>query len=157
MNKYTVLGSIILIGVIGAGCFYIGKGQREIVIEEKIIYKEGETKIEYRDRTVIKEKIIKPDGTIIEREITKNIEKEIEKRSKELAQEISKKITPVLSNYSLGVRYWLPLSYNELLNRQTYSKEGLEITAGKRIVGEIWLEGGYKLDNSFSLGVSYKF
>lgn len=156
MNKYALIGIVLLLAAVGLGGYYTGKGQREIVKEEKIIYKEGEEKIVYRDREVIKEKIIRPDGTIEEREITRDISKEIERRSKEIAQEEILKSKPVLSKYSLGVKYWAPLSV-EALKPSYYSLENTEVTTGYRVLGELWIVGGYKLDNSVSLGVSLQF
>lgn len=155
-NKYIMLGILVLLtGAVAAG-YYLGKGQKEVTVEEKIIYKKGEERIQYRDRTIIKERIVAPDGTITERETTKDIAQEIERRSTELAQEMVSKSKPVLSNYSLGLKYWLPLS-DKIVNAESYGTEQLEITAGRRLLGEIWLDAGYKLDNSFSVGLSLRF
>jgi hypothetical protein len=154
MNKYVI--GLVVLAATTLGGYYIGKGQKEVQIEEKIVYKEGETKVEYKDRTIIKEKIIQADGTVIEREITKDISKEIEKRSKELASEMVSKIIPKLSKYSLGVKYWFPIE-DEMFNKKYYNEKKVEVTAGYRIVGEVWGQVGYKLDNSISVGLAVQF
>lgn len=156
MNKYTLIGAIGLLVAVGLAAFYTGKGQKEVTTIEKIVYKEGSTKIEYRDRTIIKEKITRPDGTTIEREITKDISKEIERRSREIAQEEIKRSKPILSKYSLGVKYWAPVSV-KALKPAYHSIENVEVTTGYRVWGELWITGGYKLDNSLSVGLSLQF
>lgn len=153
---YKILGVLLLLAACVLGGFYLGKGQKEVQVQEKIVYKEGETKIVYKDRTVIHEKIVKPDGTVIERDITKDISQEVERRSKEIAEQMIKNTKPVLSNYSLGVKYWLPVSM-DVLHSDTYKLNNTEIQAGRRLMGEVWGQVGYKLDNSISLGVSVQF
>lgn len=148
-TKYKLLLSIILIGIIGVGCFYLGKGQKEVVTEEKIVYKEGKERIV--EKEIIREKIIRPDGTIEERIIEKD--KDTDRRDKEIDRDSSTKVTPILSNYSLGIKYW-PSVDSQILK---YDHRNIEITAGYRVWGEAWVDVGYKLDNSVSLGLSFKF
>lgn len=146
MNKY-IIGLAVAVALLVGG-YYLGKGQKEVITEEKIVYKEGETKI--IEREIIKEKIIRPDGTIEERTIEKD--KSTEEKSKEIEREKSQSVTPILSRYSLGAKYWPDLSI-----RQQWNKDNLEITTGYRVWGEAWVDVGYKLDNSVSLGLSLKF
>lgn len=156
MNKYVLISLVILLVGSVAGGYYLGKEQVQTEVQEKVVYRDAETKIEYRDRTVIKERIVAPDGTVTEREIDKDISRDVDKKSTSSSTERDTITTPTLSRYSLGLKYWLPLD-NRLLNVDTYSSKQIEVTAGYRMLGEVWLIGGYKLDNSVSVGLSLQF
>lgn len=148
MNRYILGGLLILLLGSGLGGFYLGRGQKEVQIVEK----EGKAVIQYKDRVVTVTKTIKPDGTVTE--ITKTEEKS---RDTEIDTRSSDTTTKSLSStYSLGLKYWLPISI-DIINPAQYSLEGLEITGGYRLVGDSWLDLGVKLDRSVALGLSVKF
>lgn len=157
MNKYGVMAIALLVLGSGLTGYYLGKGDKEVVIQEKVIYQQGETKVEYRDRIVTVTKIVKPDGTVIETQKTEDRERKEEKKDTVIVDDKSSKSTPILSKYSLGARYWLPLALDSLGDKNTYmNTNAIEITAGRRVFGEIWVEGGYRLDREVSLGFSLK-
>lgn len=147
MIRNIVIALILLVGS-GLGGYYLGRGQKEIQVVEK----EGKTVIQYKDRIVTVIRTVKPDGTVTE--ITKTEEKsrdtEIDTRS------TSTDTKSLASNYSLGVKYWLPISV-DIINPSQYSLGGLEVTGGYRLVGDSWLDLGVKLDRSVALGLSVKF
>jgi uncharacterized protein HemX len=154
--KYLVITAILL----GLG-YYLGRQKQQVVtvMEERVVYKEGAVKI--KEQTVIREKIIRPDGTIEERLITKD--KEVEELTKLLAKEKSKVkiITPVLSKYSLGLQ--TNLKKNELDTIGNISKADW-LGSSQAVIGArlgdsgLWLEGLVSLDTrSFGLGVRYEW
>jgi len=155
-TPYKLLtGLIILIGIFVGG-FYTGKGQSKVEIQEKVITKEGESKTVYKDRIVTVTKTIKPDGTITEE--TKTEEKQGSKETKTASKEKDKTTvtTPILSNYSLGLKYWASLD-DKLDVGKAKDRNNYEVTAGRRLLGEAWLTGGVRLDKQVSLGVSFNF
>jgi hypothetical protein len=154
MNKYLI-GIAIAVAVFLAG-LYTGKGQTQVQVQEKIVEKAGETTTVYRDRIVTVTKVQKPDGTI--EETTRTEEKEGRKEEKLVVREKDKSTvtTPNLSKYSLGLKYWAPISDILDVGRVKDSKN-YEITAGYRVLGEVWLQTGYKLDKQVSLGIAVQF
>lgn len=154
MEQFNLKSVTLLIVVIltsaGTG-FYFSTGNKEIKIQEKIVYKEAETKIEYRDRTVIKERIVYPDGTIIEKEIAKDVDKSTDKKTVENDKSKDTTSKPVLAKYSLGLQYYV--QYSELLNLPNYSDpRNWNAVLGYRMLGPIWIEAGAGL-KELTLGV----
>ncbi len=154
INKYT-LGLILLIVSFGGG-YYSGKGNKEVQIQEKIVEIKGEKEIVVKDNIITVTKIVRPDGTV--EETTKTEEKKTVEKSKEVSSEkdivsISK---PVLSNYSLGLKYWA-LAADESIVRDVSKPDRYELVLGRRIVGEVFLNASYRLDKQASIGVSINF
>lgn len=136
MNNITrnlLIATVVLLGSFLGG-FYYGKGQNQVEIQEKVITKEGESKVEYKDRIVTVIKTVQPDGTVTE--TTKTEEKAGTKETKTQVSENDKdtKITPVLSRYSLGVvaaKRW---------DQNLLSTPDWGATAGLRVLGEVWVK-----------------
>ena len=144
---------LFLLGILlaGAGGYYYGSGKKDIQIQEKVVYKEGETKVEYRDRTVIKERITKPDGTVVEKETVKDIDKSTDTKSAEVAKENRRVVTAKETNYSLGLQF--SVDYKHLIDPTEYkSVENYEVIGGYRVLGPAWIELGGNL-NHVTLGV----
>lgn len=167
---YKILAILTTLVVIFIGGFYTGKGQTRVEIQEKVVRVEGESKTVYKDRVVTVTKTVKPDGTTTE--TTKTEEKEGSKETKTASKDTAKSTvtTPTLSNYSLGLKYWASL--DDKLDMRKMSN--YEVTVGKRMLGEIWLIGGFRpgsearltgdgggssprLDKQVSLGISFNF
>lgn len=167
-TPYKLLAGLIILLSVFAGGFYVGKGQTRVEIQEKIVRVEGESKTVYKDKVVIVEKTVYPDGTV--KETTKTEEKEGSKETRTTSDEKDRKTvtTPILSNYSLGLKYWASLD-DKCTNREDNTtcgkldmgkvkdKNSYEITAGRRIIGETWLTGGVRLDKQVSLGIALQF
>lgn len=157
--SYKILLSILLLAAVFGGGYYSGKGMTEtqVVEHEKIVYKEAETKTVYKDRIVERVVIRQPDGTVIEKEKTIDSDKAETKTDTTIANDTthSEFSKPVLSNYSLGVKYWV--NYSSLLTDVTrFNSKNVEVTAGRRLVGEVWVDAGVRQD-AVSLGLSFKF
>lgn len=162
MNLRTQLAILLLVGI---GSYFLGYSNRQIqikeVVKEVIVEKEAETKIvtRWRDRTITKEKIIRPDGTIEERLIRENSELKtaLEDRKKELDfQKNKEKISETkLATVSAGVR--IPLKYSELLPTSKELLQSAEITGGLRVLGPLWLDGGISPGSKqVTIGVRYE-
>lgn len=149
--KYGAIG-LALLGLFAWG-YYLGKGQTEVrtEVQDRIVYKEGETHTVYVDRIVTVTKTVKPDGTVTE--VTKTEDKNTTKETKneQVAKETSKETTvkSTQSQYSLGVGY-----------RPTFDREHLydysrfEATAGYRVIGPAWIELGLRpATRDFTIGV----
>ncbi len=162
-------GLIILIGVFGGG-FYAGKGQTRVEIQEKVVRVEGESKTVYKDRIVTVTKTVQPDGTTTE--VTKTEEKEGSKETRTTSDEKDRKTvtTPILSKYSLGLKYWASLDDKIDVSRMS----NYEVTAGYRVLGEVWVIGGFRpgsearltgdgggssprLDKQVAIGIAFNF
>lgn len=149
MNKYLVLSALLLIAGAGLVGYHYGKGNREVVIEEKII--KGEKEVVTVEKTIIKERIIRPDGTIEERTIEKDKEKNTTET--EISRDTSTHSRPLLAKYSLGIGFEKKLTLEEL----RFDKSQVEdyyISAGYRVFGPAWVDMQYQPSNrSVSLGV----
>lgn len=144
--RNILIAAVVLIGTFGTG-FYLGRGQ--VQVEEKIVYKEGETRI--IEKEVIREKIIRPDGTIEERVI----EKDKDTDSKTRDTETDKSVKPILAQYSLGLG--LRVDLGEINKLREVSYENVVITGGRRLLGPLWLDGSVGLDKQITVGVRYEF
>lgn len=154
-----LLALAILIGVFLAG-FYEGRGDRQIethtVVQTET--KTGDTQIVYRDRIVTQVVEKKPDGTVTTTTKTEQVADNIERKTAETdkSSDTSTKTAPVLSNYSLGLAY--VSSYSELLDLTKPGWSNLEVTAGRRLLGDTWLTLGVQpVGRGFSLGLSIQF
>lgn len=149
--SYRILAVLLCAVGLFAGGYWAGRGQREVVIQERVV--KGETKVVTVEKIRWKERIVRPDGTIIERE--REEDRDTGRTERETTVDRDEKSRPILASYSLGVRYWAPIS--SLTARPDFSMQSLELTAGRRILGELWVDAGYRLDRSLSLGVRMQF
>lgn len=131
----------------GAAGYYQGKGTAEV----RVVEHAAKTLIEYKDRIVTVTKTIRPDGTVTETTKTEDREKSVDST----VTDKSTVTIPVASNYSLGVRY--QSAYFELISQAISNPyKGLEVSAGRRILGPLWLEVGAGIER-ITLGVRYEF
>lgn len=132
--------ALLLLVITGGIGYYLGSSQVQTQ------YVEGEVKVITRVVTV--EKIVQPDGTVIERTITDNSTRE--ERTE------STTTTPALAQYSLGVQYIS--SYKDLLDnpQEMRNPDRYVLVGGRRLLGPVWGElllGTKQL----GLGVRYEF
>lgn len=138
---------VILVAAAGATGYWQGVSNRKTITVEHT----AQTLIEYRDRIVVHEKIIHPDGTIEEKDTTREISEDT--NHSESDREVTS--TPVLPDYSLGIRYGS--TYSDLLrNSLSPNPNSLELNIGRRILGPLWVEVGAGLER-VTLGVRYEF
>lgn len=143
MLKYILYGTgLMLIGILAG--YYIGRGQKA----ETLVVHDVQTVTRVVNHIVTVTRTVKPDGTVIE--TTKTEDKQNDKTTDEAIS--SSTSTPVGSNYSLGVRYHVsPLAIGDVL---TSPYKGIEVTAGRRILGDLWLDLGVQpINRDISLGV----
>lgn len=148
-NKYLIV--LVLLVASGLGGFYLGRGQKEIQIQEKIVTTEGESHIEYRDRIVTVTKIVRPDGTTEETTKTEEKEGTEEKKTKVAEKDKSRTEKSLASNYSLGAMY--RLKYGDLTRSALNS---VEVTGGRRLIGDVWLDVG-ATTSDVAVGLSVKW
>lgn len=152
INKYTVgLAAVIAAALAG---FYTGRGQKEVEIQEKIITTKGETQTVFKDRIITVTKVLRPDGTVEETTRTEDKSGSSSTKSSEKSKEKDTVTTSIASQYSLGLKYWASLDdkFNEA-DRTVRDTGRYEVVAGYRILGDIWVEGGYRLDKQLSVGL----
>ncbi len=138
---------IVFIAAAGATGYWQGLSNRKVVTIEHA----AETLIEYRDRIVVHEKIIHPDGTIEERDTTHDTATD----THHTESDSSTTSTPSLPEYAFGLRY--DTKYSDLLPSIIRPDIGAaEVTVGRRILGPVWVEVGAGVQR-FSLGVRYEF
>lgn len=165
LNKYTI--GLLLLAITFLGGYYSGKGDREVQIQEKIVTEEGEKEIVIRDKIVTVTKIVRPDGTV--EETTKTEDKKTAEKTSSSSSEKDKSVVskPILSKYSLGLKYWTPLADKRVegqegrdpldTGRDIRSYRNWEATLGYRVMGEVWVIGGYKFSNEVSVGLQLQF
>lgn len=152
LNKYTIL--VLLALGLFLGGYFSGKQDIQTVVQEKVVYKEGETLTVYRDRIVTVTKIVKPDGTVTEITKTEDKDKTQDKKTTEVDKDKSTTTTPVLSKYSLGLYTQKELASNWLL-RDNY-KYG--VSAGYRVLSPLWLKSIYfPTDKLIMVGIEIEF
>lgn len=143
VQAWKLLLTALVLGGTFLGGLYIGKGQKEVVTIEKT----GKTVVKYKDRIVTVTKIIKPDGTI--EETTKTEDRE--GSTKEKTVDNSSTTKSLASDYSIGAKYWIR-------GLEEVEYRNVEITAGRRMFGEIWLDVGVlPLEREVAVGLSFKF
>jgi hypothetical protein len=153
-NKYFI-AAILALALFVAG-FYTGKGQKEIEIQEKVVQIKGETQVLIKDRIVTVTKVVRPDGTVEEITRTEDKDRKETSRSEEIAKEKSKVTRSIASQYSLGLKYWVPNS--DILDvGRVRDINNYEVQVGRRLVGEVWLQGGYRFDKQVSIGLQLQF
>lgn len=145
---YKLLAGLLLLLAAAGGGYYMGRGQVEVQVQEKIVYKEGETKTV--DHIVTITKTVNPDGTTTE--TTKTEDKQVDKKTVEKDKEKDTTTTPLMAQYKLGLGLH---EIHSLADLQDYTKVYVE--GSRRVLGPIWLSAGVGLDRSLSLGVSYEF
>jgi hypothetical protein len=154
MSKY--IAGLIALAAVFLGGFYVGRGQKEIEIQEKIVEVKGETTTVYRDRIVTVTKVVKPDGTTEETTRTEEKEGRKEEKTVDKSKEKDSATRSIASNYSLGLKYWASLDDKSSVGNVRDTGK-YELTAGRRLLGDVWLGVGYKLDKQVSLGISVHF
>jgi hypothetical protein len=144
--QYKLLAGLIVLVATAIGGYVTGKGDKEVVIQEKVVTKEGITKIVYKDRIVTVIKEIKPDGTVTETTKTEEKDKVVDKTDKETDSSKDSTTTPAAPRYSLGL-YAInsditrePLSKDTALDKSKYN---VGVSAGINVFNPIWLKFGY--------------
>lgn len=152
MNKY-IIGLVVAAGLFLGG-FYTGRGQKQVEVQEKVVTIKGETLTVFKDRIVTVTKIVRPDGTVEETTRTEEKEGKKETKTAEKKKETDSVTTSIASKYSLGLKYWASFDDKFSDTRETVRDTGrYEVTAGYRLMGDVWLEAGYRLDKQVSLGL----
>lgn len=142
-----LIGLGLALGIYLAG-YWMGKGDKEVIEKEKIVLKEGRERIVYKDRIVTKTVIRYPDGRVEETEKVEEKESKTEKESEEVAKDTSTHSKPALADYRVGAKYWA--SYPEL-------DTAIEVEAGRRLLGDIWIELGVRADGEAAIGVAIQW
>lgn len=155
---YAICGGILFgmgyaIGTIGTPVM-----EKEIQYVDRVVEKQGETRIVYKDRVIEKTVERRPDGTVIEKETTRETDKQEETKTAENSRESSKTETPIVvqprPKYSVAVRTIPSLDPDEYLSVKQY-----EATIGYRLLGGPLVgELGYAgRDRMVSVGVRLDF
>lgn len=142
INKYTVGAAALVVSALGG--YYLG---RETVIKTVTVH-DVQTVTRTVNHIVTVTRTVHPDGTVTETTRTEDKQVDKEKRDESTASTS----TPIGSNYSLGVRYHLRPADVADLSANPY--RGFEVTAGRRILGDIWLDAGIQpLTRDVSVGI----
>lgn len=152
-----LIAIVVALGLLG-GSYWLGYRQREVVTieKEKRVEVTGETKTIWKDRIVVVEKIIQPDGTVKETTTTTEKTKEQEKKSDKVSEEKQDKpVLPPLSRYSLALHYRPRL---EVLTAGKPAWQDFSSTAGIRILdlpvwGEVGLQPAIGSHGAITLGL----
>lgn len=149
---HMILGATVSTILAAASGYFYGKGQKELIEQERIVYKQAETVTVFRDRIVTVTKEVKPDGTITE--TTKN-----EESDKSVTEELTEsdidhivQTRPVLASYSLGLH-----AVSNLRSVGT-TRPQIGISVGSRTVGPFWtVLQVVPQSGAVSLGISIEF
>lgn len=145
---YKIFGVLIALVLAAAAGFDYGRGQGKTITVEKEVVR---TETQWKDRIVTVVRTVKPDGTVEEKTVTEDKEG-ASKKEKDKVDSIT---TSTLAQYSLGLRYQSP--YRDLISQAIESPyKGVEVSAGRRILGPIWGEMGFGIER-VTLGIRYEF
>lgn len=158
MPRYVIAGLIIL-SSIGAG-YYFGTQNAEVQIINRTVHEKGEiqTQIVYRDRIVERTVTKYPDGTVVESDRTtdKDTTEQQSAKTSNDTNSITQIVIPTTTKYSLGLRE--TFSYSNLFPTTAELRRNIEITGGRRLIGDLWLDVGVQPGNSaFTLGIRFEF
>ncbi len=141
----------ILIGLLALTIsFGIGYYATPTKIQEKVRVEYKDSKVEVKTKIVYRDKITKPDGTIIESEVEKEDTNTVEKSEGSIATE---KIAVKDSGLVLNV-----LSVKSI--KDITGDTGIQIGIFKRVLGALGIAGsltGYKDEKLLAVGVSWSF
>jgi hypothetical protein len=126
--------------------FSRGQDQVETIVQEKVVYKEGQTKVEYRDKIVTVTKVVKPDGTVTETTKTEDKAGTKESKSTKIAEDKRTDTRPVLPNYSIAGGVLSEFGPDIL-------RPGYYLTGGYRLLGPAWIEAGGNTKRELTLGI----
>jgi hypothetical protein len=110
-----------------------------------------ETKVVDRivTRTVTKIRIVRPDGTVEEKEVVADT------ASDHTSATAVKEVVPAvaLASWSLGVTYRPDLT----VPSSPYAPNRWGVDVGRRILGPVWVTAGYTFQRDFLLGIRVEF
>jgi hypothetical protein len=129
--------------------FSRGQENVETVVQERIVVKEGETKVEYRDKIVTVIKEVKPDGTITETTKTEDKQGTKEKKKSIVDNQKKQETKPVLPTYSVAGGVVASLGPDILT-------PGYYISGGYRVLGPAWIEVGGNTKKELTLGIRWE-
>ena len=144
MNLTTkiILASIALALSFGLGYFATPtKIETKEVVKTVVQKEEAKTKIVYRDR------VTKPDGTIIEKEVEKEESKSKEKSESE---KIAETETTKDTGFTLSALVVVPI--NNIQSDKEYA-----ITASKRVLGALNVTGMVTTERKIGIGLGWSF
>lgn len=150
---YKILGVLIILLGVFLGGFYSGRGEKQVETVEKVVEKQGEVQVVYRDHIITVTKIVKPDGTVTEVTKTEDQDKKTDTKTDVVTDDKQVITTPQLSRYSLGL-------FGQIRDIQLSQlpRPQLGVSAGVRVVGDIWAKLGIvPADKSISLGIDIHF
>ena len=130
MVRIYLLASLCLVALGATMGWMLKPSSREPV---RVQAETKQSQVKVVTRTVIK--TVKPDGTVVVKEVERNLEK---------SQKLSK-IQPVpRPDYRVGVQTGLDLKYTA--------------TAGRRLIGNLWLDSSFKPSTKdVTIGLSIEF
>lgn len=139
-RQATILLSAILIA--GLAGYWIGRGDKQVEVREVRV--KGDTVEKVVERIVEKVRTVKPDGTVEEKEITRDVTKD--KKETIVSNEKDTKVTPLLPKYGVGA--------GVLTGVDNFPEVGYYVNGRYRIVGSIWVESSINTRRDVSLGIS---
>lgn len=142
-NKKYILGGIILAVVVSGLTYVLAPTKVQIKEVEKIVEVKGETETIYKEK--IKIVITKPDGTTIKKEIEKDLNKKEKEETFKKETEKEKLITR--DKYQWGIGGGIIVN----------TEQNFYITVEKRLVGNFFVNGIAATNNTYGVGIGFKF
>lgn len=148
LRPYTYAVLALLLGA-SLG-YWHGRQSQEHVIQDRNIQVDHTV---VKDRSVVVTRTVHPDGTTTETTETRDHASTADHSSEITHTEVIPAPSP--AQYSLGIRY--QSAYSELISQAASNPyKGLEVSAGRRILGPVWLELGGGVER-VTLGIRYDF
>lgn len=158
MTLMHKLVALVIVTAVAAGTgYYYGRGNKQVEVREKIVTVKGETITQYKDRIVTVTRVVRPDGTTEETTRTEDKQGSSEQRTTEKKKDTDTATTSIARSYSLGLKYRTRLSDIPDIQQAGRDRNNYEMTAGYRLMGDVWIQSGLQLDGSVSLGVAYQW
>ena len=148
MDKKNIINIVVTAIIFTSLTYYFSPKKVEIKEVEKIVEVKGETKIIYKEK--IKKITTKPDGTIIEEEVEKDLVKEEVVEEKQKLDLKLKTVTPAKKNWSASVGVM-----NPILNNGTDQEFYLQVN--RKIVGNLLIGVILTSNKSYGVGLGFNF
>jgi hypothetical protein len=137
----VLLGTLLLLAVF-AGGYWAGRGDKQVEIREVKV--KGDVVEKIVERVVEKIRTVKPDGTVEEKEITRDITKD--KKEKIVSNDKASKVTPYLPKWGVGG--------GAVVGVDTFPEVGYYVNGRYKVIGSIWVESSINTNKSVSVGIS---
>lgn len=144
MNKSTKIAlSVLVIAVI----FTVGRFSKPTKVETKVVTKIETVKVEGKTRIVYRDKITKPDGTVIEKEVERE-----DTNTREESKSVASSENSVTNDVGLVLAALAVVDVKDIGGEREYA-----LVASKRVIGALNVSVMATSDRKIGAGLGWSF